>query len=287
MVMVAATGLRSLPAISRILTAVQRIKRASPFIDIASKELSPERQISKDNFDGVVSTDELGNFQHLCVKDLSFSYETQTDQKLLDSVNLDFRAGQSIGIVGESGSGKTTLMDLILGLIEFKNGSIQVNDKSILTCTEAWQQQVGYLSQHVFIFEGTLRENIAIGIPLREIDANGLDSAIKAAQLHDFIATLPEGLETRVGEAGARLSGGQRQRVGIARLLYRNPDILFMDEPTASLDRQTADDLWKTLKIWGTKKTMVVISHDEAMLQDCEKVIKVSGGKISTIKSTD
>lgn len=282
MVLVAATGLRSLPAINRILTAFQRIKRASPFIQIAHDEFSVNLQINQN--DNLGSKEHPSIFKSLVVRNLSFGYNVNTNKKLLDAINLEIHAGQSVGIIGESGSGKSTLMDLMLGLIAFDDGYINVNGQSVSINTEAWQRQVGYLSQRVFIFEGTLRENIAIGISSNDVDAEALDTAIRAAQLHEFISSLPGGLETRIGEAGSRLSGGQQQRVGIARLLYRNPDIMFMDEPTASLDNQTSKELWETLQSWGHNKTMVVISHDESMLQDCDVIYKINNGQVSCDK---
>ena len=129
-----------------------------------------------------------------------------------------------------------------------------------------------------------MRENIAIGVNNNEIDVNALNSAVKTAQLQNLVDTLPNGLDTRVGESGFGISGGQRQRVGIARLLYRNPEILFMDEPTASLDKSTADDLWITLKNWRVGKTTVVISHDPDILKDCDVLFELSAGRISAVR---
>ena len=129
-----------------------------------------------------------------------------------------------------------------------------------------------------------MRQNIAIGIDNNEIDVHALNSAVETAQLQDLIDTLPNGLDTRVGESVSGISGGQRQRVGIARLIYRNPDILFMDEPTASLDKTTADELWGTLKTWSVGKTIVVISHDPDILKDCDQLFELSAGKISSVR---
>ena len=284
MVLVAATGLRSLPAINRILTAIQRIRRASPFIDIAYDELSTfDPPVDKTSIRPLQS--ENTNFiKELSVQDLSFSYKERRHVELLKSINFKITSGQSVGIKGASGCGKSTLMDIMLGLITFTKGTITINGKPISECTDQWQRKTGYLSQQVFIFEGTLRENIAIGVNNNEIDVSALNSAVKTAQLQNLVDTLPNGLDTRVGESGFGISGGQRQRVGIARLLYRNPEILFMDEPTASLDKSTADDLWITLKNWRVGKTTVVISHDPDILKDCDVLFELSAGRISAVR---
>ena len=284
MVLVAATGLRSLPAINRILTAIQRIRRASPFIDIAYDELSTfDPPVDKTSIRPLQS-ENTNFFKELSVQDLSFSYKETRHVELLKSINFKITSGQSVGIKGASGCGKSTLMDIMLGLITFTKGTITINGKPISECTDQWQRKTGYLSQQVFIFEGTLRENIAIGVNNNEIDVNALNSAVKTAQLQNLVDTLPNGLDTRVGESGFGISGGQRQRVGIARLLYRNPEILFMDEPTASLDKSTADELWITLKNWSVGKTTVVISHDPDILKDCDVLFELSAGRISAVR---
>ena len=144
--------------------------------------------------------------------------------------------GESIGIVGASGAGKTTLVDIMLGLLKPVEGEIKVDDVNIGTNPQGWLEQIGYIPQMIFMLDGSIRDNVAFGVERKDVDDTEVWRALQEASLDTFVKSLPEGLDTQLGERGIRISGGQRQRIGIARALYTNPSVLFFDEATSALD---------------------------------------------------
>ena len=181
---------------------------------------------------------------------------------------------ESIGIIGESGSGKSTLIDLIMGLLTPNKGSISVDGINIDTDYSQWHSIIGYVPQDIYLLDDTIRKNIALGLNDEKIDENQVKFSLQAAQLDNLINSLPEGLDTIVGERGVRLSGGQRQRIGIARALYTNPDIIILDEATSSLDFETEkyNDFYNKV---GGIKTLIIVSHRMSTIQDCDKIYEI------------
>ena len=188
--------------------------------------------------------------------------------------------GTSVGFVGYSGSGKSTLMDLILGVIEPDEGEIVVDGINVKSSLENWQKQIGYVPQNIYVTDDTLMNNVALGLNEDEIDENAVLKAIKSAQLNEFLETLPEGLNTRMGERGIRLSGGQLQRVGIARALYHDPKIIILDEASSALDSETEKKIMADVNKLKGKKTILIIAHRESTIENCDKVYRVNDGII-------
>ena len=183
--------------------------------------------------------------------------------------------------MGTTGSGKSTLLDVILGFLDPTKGSIlidgiSINDKN----RKAWQNLIGYVSQNIYLIDDTLKNNIALGINPSEIDNEDIKASIEKAQLESFIDTLPEGLDTFVGESGIKLSGGQKQRIAIARSLYHQPDIIVFDEASSALDAKTEENLFEAINLLSGK-TVIIVTHREASLKNCNLVINLSEGKIS------
>ena len=209
-----------------------------------------------------------------------FAYPASHDAPVLDGFDLVIPARTTLGIVGRSGSGKSTVMDLLLGLLRPQAGQLSIDGVAVTTTnTSAWQRAIGYVPQHIHLADATVAENIAFGVPTGQIDRAALERAARAAQIHDLIADeLPQGYETRVGERGVRLSGGQRQRLGIARALYRDPPVLFLDEATSALDSATEDALNSDIRKLSGSKTIVVISHKQSSLKDCDIIVSMDGG---------
>tara|TARA_B110000003_G_C16650170_1_gene533821 strand:- start:4360 stop:5121 length:762 start_codon:yes stop_codon:yes gene_type:complete len=218
--------------------------------------------------------------KNLKVSNLSFSYD-EDDRTALDSISLDFDAGQMVGFIGASGAGKSTLIDCILGLIESSAGSLSIDGKVITNKNvKAWQKNVGYVPQVIYLLDASLRENIAFGVSSDSIDEKKLRSAIYKAQLSDFISDLPKGLDTFVGERGVRLSGGQRQRIGMARALYNNPSVLVLDEATSALDNETESEVMNAVESLQGSRTILIIAHRFSTIKNCDYIYKLENGRV-------
>jgi ABC-type bacteriocin/lantibiotic exporter with double-glycine peptidase domain len=190
------------------------------------------------------------------------------------------RKNECIGFIGPSGSGKSTLVDVILGLLVPDSGRILVDDCDIAGCTRAWQNQIGYVPQVIFLTDDTIQRNVAFGVPDDQIDAAAVERAIQSSQLHEFVTGLPAGLSTMVGEGGVRLSGGQRQRIGIARALYHDPSVLVLDEATSSLDTQAESDVMESVRALQGHKTIVIVAHRLSTVERCDRLYYLEHGRI-------
>jgi len=211
------------------------------------------------------------------IEGLSFAYPNRLDQPVLQDFNLKIGKNSSIGIVGKSGSGKSTLMDILLGLLQPQSGRILVDGVELMPDHWlSWRSIVGYVPQHIYLADKTVAENIAFGVPHDRIDMQAVKFAAQQAQIDDFITqNLAHGYNTMVGERGVMLSGGQRQRIGIARALYKNPQILFMDEATSALDTETETAVNEAIQSLSGKKTMVIIAHRKSAVARCDYVLRL------------
>jgi ABC-type multidrug transport system fused ATPase/permease subunit len=218
-------------------------------------------------------------FENIEVDSLVFSYEG-IESPVLNNVNVHIRKGEAVGFVGQSGSGKSTLIDIMLGLLHPQGGLVSVNGQRIDDVKQSWQQQIGYIPQTIFLMDDSLRRNIAIGIADKEIDELAITEALKSAQLEDFVASLPEGIDTVVGERGVRLSGGQRQRIGIARALYHRPSVLVLDEATSSLDTETEHGVMQAVQALQGDKTVIIVAHRLSTVEYCDRLYRLDAGRI-------
>ena len=259
---IVATMARILPALSRCHYNLTLIKQNHTLFDSIADELFdiiPEKL----NSDGTGADAS----KEICFKNVSFSYSP--DQPVLNSVNLTLPPGSTTGIAGRSGRGKTTLVDLLLGLLTPDSGVITAGGIDIYCNLKHWRSRIGYVPQNVFLFEGPIRENVALGEAPEDIDDAKVIRALQQAQLYDFCTDLNAVIHTN----GANISGGQRQRIGIARALYREPALLILDEATSALDSETENAFCDTLNELRGKMTILVISHRETTLKNCETVI--------------
>jgi len=223
-------------------------------------------------------------FEKLSLKSVSYTYPN-SKHKALDAVSLEIYSGESIGFIGSSGAGKTTLVDMLLGMLEPQEGKIYYNNKNIITGLKAWRSQVAYLPQQVFLIDKALRNNVALGVAEEQINEKKVLESLRQAKLDELVVTLPDGLDTQLGERGVRLSGGQRQRVALARAFYHNRDVLVMDEATSALDNETEQEIVKEIKQLKGKKTMIVIAHRLTTLQYCDRIYELRGGEVINVGS--
>ena len=216
------------------------------------------------------------------VKNLHFRFPHVKDD-MLKGVNMKIRKGEKIGIVGASGSGKTTLMNVLLRFYEEQKGEITVDGVPIREDnTRNWRNMMGYVKQDIFLIDGSIRDNITFGDV--KPDDDRLMQAIRLASLEGLVKSLPQGVDTMIGERGSRLSGGQRQRISIARSLYRNAEILIFDEATSALDNQTEQEVSEAIdSLSDADKTIFIIAHRITTLKNCDRIYELDNGKISGV----
>jgi ABC-type bacteriocin/lantibiotic exporter with double-glycine peptidase domain len=199
---------------------------------------------------------------------------------VIDIKQLKLCAGESVGVVGASGSGKSTLVDLLIGILTPSFGTISMNGNDIIANLRDWQDRIGYVPQHVYLMDTTIRRNVAFGLPEKSIDDQQVEESLRNANLWQFVQTLPKGWDTVVGERGVRLSGGQRQRLGIARALYGKPEVIVLDEATSALDAETEREIVESFRDIARDRTLIVVAHRTSTLAYCSRVIRLEGGRI-------
>ena len=268
-------ALRLMPSITRISVAISNIRTYIPSFNFVYNDVVAAREI---NLPSEGSPEKMPFADRIELRHIVFSYNK--DRRILDDVSLEIRKNQRVGFVGPSGSGKTTVVDLIIGLLEPAAGQVLVDGKDIRENLRGWQANIGYIPQKIFIFNDTVRANIALGIPADKVDEQSVLRALEAAQLTAFISRLPEGLDTVVGENGIKLSGGELQRLGIARALYRDPEVLVMDEATSALDNETEKEFMASIDALGGKKTIILIAHRLTTVEKCDTIYRVENGGI-------
>lgn len=276
----AASAFKLLPTTARMVHSAQAMVFTSPVVSFMYDELVNTEPYSSDT-KSTIPLDSHVNFKkNLSIRDLSFVYDG-VDLPALDAINLDIEAGSMTGFIGASGAGKSTLIDCLLGLIEPLSGELSTDGKLITSDNVcSWQKKLGYVSQVIYLLDGSLRDNIGFGIPSDSIDDEKIRRAVERSQLTGFIASLPDGLETLVGERGVRLSGGQRQRIGIARALYNNPPVLVLDEATSSLDTVTEREVMQSIEELQGDTTVLIIAHRYSTILNCDYLYKLEKGKI-------
>jgi ABC-type multidrug transport system fused ATPase/permease subunit len=211
---------------------------------------------------------------------VTFQYPGVSDPTLED-ISFTIPKGSSVGIIGPTGSGKTTLIDVILGLLQPNQGSVLVDGMTIHGREHAWQRQVGYVPQDVYLSDDSIRRNVAFGLSDEEIEDEAVWRALEAAQAREFVERLPHQFNSVVGERGVRLSGGERQRIGIARALYHNPIVLVLDEATSALDYDTERAVMDAVDNLRSTHTILVIAHRRSTIERCDYRLVLKGGQIA------
>jgi ATP-binding cassette, subfamily B, bacterial PglK len=272
------TGFRVVPAANRIMLNAGYMREAHPWIrgmddDMRKLRVPPPRPFEP--------TPAMLQSSLTC-EDVSFRYEDSA-VPALEHISFTIARGQSVGIVGPTGAGKSTLVDVLLGLLAPTAGRVLIDGEPLEGRERAWQRQIGYVSQDVYLLDDTLRRNIAFGIPDGAIDDRRLAAAVQQARLEEVVSAMPQRLETVIGEDGVRLSGGQRQRVAIARALYHDPPVLVFDEATAALDNQTEREVSEAISNMHGARTLIAIAHRLSTVKGCDQLIYLRDGKLAGV----
>ena len=274
----AVAAIRLLTSFNRLAVGIASIRNSLPMLDeiyddvMSYRKLAPEAEPEPN---GPAPRFE----RELVLQDIKFRYP-ERDQYVLNGVSLSIKRGQSVAFVGSSGAGKTTLVDIILGLLSPDGGKILIDDADV-TSQQAWRRGLfGYVPQSIYLLDDTLRANIAFGLPGQEVDDAALAEAVEMARIGDLVNRLPQGLDTLVGEGGAKISGGERQRLGIARALYHKPDFIVFDEATSALDNVTEREFSDALLKMRGRQTVIFIAHRLSTIENCDKVFFIDAGEI-------
>ena len=280
MAFLAVVTVRLLPMSNRIMSSLNNIKTYTPSVNIVCNTLLGAKE-SVDRAKSIDQKSDIGNilnFENLSLNRVSYNYVENA--RVINDVSIFIEKGEMIGFAGGSGAGKTTLINLILGLLTPNDGIISVNGENIDHNIKDWQNSIGYVSQVVFLLDGSIVENIAFGVESENIDIEGVNEVIDLAKLNSWVESLPDGLESVVGEQGVQISGGQRQRIGIARALYKDPKILVFDEATSSLDNLTEKEIMDDIYKMHGDRTTLIIAHRLDTIRKCDRIIVLEGGVV-------
>ncbi len=274
---------RLLPSANRINNYLTSIAYFEPFLMNVGDNLQREIHDDAISYDGAkyrqkTKVEKLPINEKIQMSGICYRYPN-TEHLILDEADMEIPVGKSVGIVGTSGAGKTTIVDVLLGLLKPEAGNIYADGVDITTNYKGWLKNVGYIPQTIFMVDSTIRKNVAFGIADDEIDDNKVWQALKEASLDEFVRSLPEGLDTQIGERGIRLSGGQRQRIGIARALFEDPEVLVLDEATSALDNETEAAIMDSINRLHGKKTLIIIAHRLQTIEKCDMVYRINDGK--------
>ena len=264
-----------LPSINKILMSLQNIRTHFPAVNVLNQELNLEKVTE---YNQIYENDVKFN-NTIELKNINFKYSPERKFEF-QNFNLTINKNQMIGLIGISGSGKSTLVDLLVGLLKPDDGEVKVDNESIKSNLRSWRSKIGYVSQSTYLMDESLENNIAYNLNSDAIDSKRINEVIELAELNELVTNLPNSTKTIVGERGSQLSGGQIQRIGIARALYRNPDILILDEATSSLDINTESKIINTIKKFKGKKTIIIISHRQSSVVHCDKIYEIKNGKL-------
>jgi ABC-type bacteriocin/lantibiotic exporter with double-glycine peptidase domain len=270
-------GIRIKPVISTLSEFLTNLRFSSENLSLLSKEYSKLNALTLHN--SKLQNSNFKNFQSITFKNVCFTYNKKNDFTI-SNINFEINKGECIGIVGESGSGKSTLMDLLLGLIRPTTGDIIYNNITMDNFTNETFPHFAYFPQHCFLVDGTISENVALGVDPSKIDYELLEYSLKNVNLLRFTRDLPLGLETMLSPSGSNLSGGQIQRICLARLFYFNRDVILLDEATSALDTKNESLIIDNLLKFKGDKTIIIITHRHSTVMNCNKIFMLDSGRI-------
>lgn len=270
---------RLMPSIQNLSTLYTNLRYNIVSVDPIYEDLKELEHSGNDLVQDRIKDNRIHLSDSIEAKNICYRYPG-SDELALNGISFSISKGKAVAFVGSSGAGKTTVVDMLLGLLEPEEGVIEVDGTNVFNNLSAWQKTIGYIPQSIYLADETLRNNVAFGVPEKEIDDEKVLQALELAQLSNLLTTLPLGLDTILGENGTRLSGGQRQRVGIARALYHDPEVLVMDEATSALDNITEKDITKAIEALKGERTIIVIAHRLTTVMNCNKLYLMEEGEI-------
>ena len=281
--LLAVAAMRLVPCANRINNHLTSIAYFEPFFMGVSDNLQEDIRdesidYSEETYREKKDVEKLEIKDKIELKQITYKYPN-TDVLIFDRADMEIPIGKSVGIVGTSGAGKTTVVDILLGLLQLQSGEILADGVEVREHYASWLKNIGYIPQMIFMLDSTIRNNVAFGCAEEDIDDAKVWEALKEAQLDGFVRTLPEGLDTSIGERGIRLSGGQRQRIGIARALFEDPEVLVLDEATSALDNETEAAIMESINRLHGRKTLIIIAHRLQTIEKCDMVYRVEDGK--------
>lgn len=272
---------RLMPSANRILNLSTTIRYQTPaFLALKQDLIDADNLIN--NHKNEIDTGKIQFNKKIVIEGIEFYYPSN-HKTILHKVSFTIPKGKFIGIVGPSGAGKTTFVDILLGLMEPTGGSITVDGVDIFGNIRGWQAKLAYVPQSIYLIDGTIKENIALGVAENEIDDELINKVLHMAELYEFVYSQPDNINTNVGERGVKLSGGQRQRIGIARALYQQPEALILDEATSALDNETEKSITDTILKLKGKITIIAIAHRTSTLEQCDFKVKFENGKAEVL----
>lgn len=273
-------AVRLMPSVNRVSTHLSTIAYYEPSLNFVCDNLNITglKDVNMADDSKVMKLEDK-----ISLENITYAYPN-TDRKIFDEASMDIPVGKSIGVVGSSGAGKTTIIDVLLGLLVPSSGKVTCDGINIQEDYSAWLHNIGYIAQNIYMLDTTIRENVAFGVEKGEASEERIWEVLREAQMEEYIRSLPEGLDTVIGDRGVRLSGGQRQRIGIARALYHDPDILVFDEATSALDNETEAAIMDAINSLKGRKTMVIIAHRLKTIENCDIIYRVDSGKITVDK---
>lgn len=278
----AVAAFKLLPSASKINNFANLIIFLKPSVDLIYRDIRDTEDMKSFELTDAVTDFEIKDADAISVTGLTYRYP-HTEKDVLKDVSLKIPLGYAVGLMGPTGAGKSTLADVILGILTPTSGTVCYGNMNVHEHPIKWSKKLAYIQQSIYLADETIRNNVAFGIDDDKIDEEKVWKALEEAQIKDFVRSLPEGLDTMVGERGVRLSGGQRQRIGIARALYDDPEILVLDEATSALDNETETAVMEAIDNLMGKKTLIIIAHRLTTLRNCQKIFKVEGGGVREV----
>lgn len=279
---IAIGAFRILPALGAITSGINMIVASMPQLNACYETIRLVTELEKEDMGRTEQKNQYGQAQfreELSLRSVTFRYPAG-EENILENVDLTVKKGEAVALIGPSGAGKTTTSDIILALLKPTSGKVLMDGINVEDLGDRWNRIIGYVPQFTYIIDDSIRHNIAFGEKEKSIDDGQIWRCLEIAQLDEFVRTLPEGLETMVGERGVRFSGGQRQRLAIARALYRDPDILVLDEATASLDSETEAEFMRAIEALQGTKTLIIVAHRLTTVRSCDAIYEVNDRKI-------
>lgn len=266
---------RILPLMQQVYGSISYIRNAKASLREVLKLLNQKLPDIKD-----LDKERISFANNIKIRNLKFHYKNSTNL-IFENANMIINKGDRVGIIGPSGTGKSTLVNIIMGLIKITSGQLLIDNKQILENNiRSWQKNISHVPQFIYISDSSILENIAFGMDYKNIDHDRVIECAKKANIDDFINSLENKYNTKLGERGIKISGGQKQRIGIARALYKNSNLIILDEPTSALDEKTEKEVMSTIYNISSELTVIIIAHRKSTLKQCNKIIEIKDRKI-------